>query len=147
MEDKTMMELKNKVCDELDDMSKRISRSTNTSMSDWEKVGELVDIKKNLLKIDMLEDGGYSQAGDWEAMGRGRFGDYSRRYDEGGNSYARRGEHYVRGHYSRARDGMGRYSRDGGEELVEHLDMMLEETDDPRQKEAIKRFKREFEKM
>ena len=74
-------------------------------LSDSIKDGKIaigdVEIIKNMLsgiektyKIEMFEDdGGYSQAGDWEIEGRA----YNR-----GNSYARR-----------KRDSMGRYSRDG----------------------------------
>lgn len=58
-------------------------------------------------------DGEYSQRRGQKRDTRGRYsrdGGYSG-YDDGGESYARRGEHYVRGHYSRADGG---YSRDGG---------------------------------
>lgn len=138
-----------KVCDELKEYGEKLKKGGKMSAGDLEMVGKLIDIKKNIFKTWKLEDeegGGYSQAGDWEAMGRinGRYGD---NYDRG-NSYANRGEHWVRGHYSRAarRDRMGRYSRDGGG-MMEHIDMMLEEEDDPRRKEVIRRFKREMERV
>ena len=91
-----MYELKEKLCQELDE----IARKGELGAGDLEIVHKLTDTIKNLDKIEMLEDDGYSQEG------------YSR---EGGNSYARgssyanRGKHYVRGHYSR--DGRGGYSR------------------------------------
>ena len=85
-----MHELKEKLCDELDE----IARKGELGAGDLEIVHKLTDTIKNLDKIEMLEDdGGYSQAGDWEIEGRA----YNR-----GNSYARR-----------KRDSMGRYSRDG----------------------------------
>lgn len=136
-----------KICDELEEVAKKVEREGKMTAGDLEMVDKLVDIKKNILKTWMLEDdGGYSQAGDWEGMARGHFGDRS--YNDGGNSYANRGQHYVRGHYSRAarRDRMGRYSREGGD-FMEHIDMMLDETNDPREKEIIRRFKRELEKI
>ena len=58
---------------------------------------------KNIDKIEMLEDGGYSE--DTDFMGEGRM--YGTSYD-GGSSYAR-----GRGRNAR-RDSMGRYSRDSG---------------------------------
>lgn len=136
-----------KVCDELEEYGKKLQKDGKMSAGDLEMVNKLIDIKKNILKTWVLEENsGYSQAGDWEAMGRinGRYGDG---YDKG-NSYANRGKHYVRGHYSRAAriDDRGRYSRDGGD-LMEHIDMMMEESDDPREKEIIRRFKRELEKV
>lgn len=140
-----------KVCDELKEVAEKLgkeSKGAKISAGDLEMVNKLIDIKKNILKTWALEeDGGYSQAGDWEAMGRinGRYGDG---YDRG-NSYANRGKHYVRGHYSRARgrDEMGRYSRNGSGDLMEHIDMMMEESDDPREKEIIRRFKKELERV
>lgn len=140
----TMDIILDKICDELEEYSKKLQKDGKMSAGDLEMVGKLVDIKKNILKTEMLEDdGGYSRAGDWEAMGRGRFGDYER-----GNSYANRGEHYVRGHYSRARgrDSMGRYSRDGGD-FMEHIDMMMDEAESPKEKEIIRRFKKELERV
>ena len=79
----------------------------------------------------MLEDGGYSRAGEWEADMRGTYGR--------GSSYARRGTHYVRGHYSR--DGEGdryseRYSRDG---MREHIESMMRDAQDDRTREALRR--------
>ena len=47
-----------------------------------------------------------------------------------GSSYARRGTHYVRGHYSRA---------DSMEHLREQINDMMRETDDDRVKEALRR--------
>ena len=72
-----MHELKEKLCDELDE----IARKGELGAGDLEIIHKLTDTIKNLDKIEMLEDGGYSQAGDWEIEGRA----YNR-----GNSYARR---------------------------------------------------------
>lgn len=148
---KAMDDIMDKVCDELEDAAEKLSRDGKISMSDLEKLGELIDIKKNLLKIEMLEDGGYSQAGDWEA--RGRFGD--RPYDEGGNSYARGQRRDSRGRYSREghggrdmmRDGRGRYSRDGGDDIMEHVDMMMDVAKTPEERELITRFKRQLKEV
>lgn len=133
---KTLEKLRDALCEELDEIAKK----DDMGAGDLEIVHKLTDTIKNIDKICIMdEDGGYSQAGDWEA--KGRFGDMYARdgYRDGGNSYANRGEHYVRGHYSRARDGRGRYSRGGG--LMEHIDMMMEEAETPKEKEIIKRFK------
>lgn len=82
-------ELKEKLCDELEEIAKK----PDMSAGDLETVHKLTDTIKNIDKIDMLEDdGGYSRDGDWMARGT---------YDRG-SSYARR-----------KRDNMGRYSRDG----------------------------------
>ena len=127
-----MHELKEKLCDELEE----IARKGEFSAGDLEAVHKLTDTIKNLDKIEMLEDGGYSQAGDWGIEGRA----YNR-----GNSYARR-----------KRDSMGRYSRDGRmmrggyrdgrmysraeakDEIMEKIEDMMDGAD-PKEKEILRR--------
>lgn len=133
-----MHELKEKLCDELEE----IANKGELGAGDLEIVHKLTDTIKNLDKIEMLEDGGYSQAGDWEIEGRA----YNR-----GNSYARR-----------KRDSMGRYSRDGSimryrdgrmysrADAKEHMMGELEEAMDAattdREKDIIKRAMEQLEK-
>lgn len=110
------------------------------------KMGELDAIKDiassmdHLCNVvqDMEMEGGHSGAG------------YGR-----GSSYANRGQHYVRGHYSRdggrengmsyRRDDRGRYSRgDGRSEMMEHLEMALDSADE-KDRDMIKRMMRQIE--
>ena len=81
---KSLYELEEMLCDELDE----IVGKGELSAGSLDVVHKLTDTIKNIDKIEMLEDDGYSE-------------DY-----EGGSSY-RRGR-------GRKRDSMGRYSRDGG---------------------------------
>lgn len=97
---------------------------------------EITDTIKNLDKICMLEEGGE------------------------GYSSANRGQHYVRGHYSRdggmgrgmdprgystRRDSRGRYSRDDGRsEMMEHLEAALDSATE-QDREDIRRFMRKLE--
>ena len=111
-----LYKLKDKLFDEMNKVSSEISGKPGLNAGDLEYVHMLTDTVKNIDKICMLEeDAGYSEDG-----GEG-----------GGSSYANRGRHYVRGHYSREgggsngggqggyssrRGGGGRggYSRSGG---------------------------------
>lgn len=149
--DRSMEIIMDKVCDIIDDTADKISRGGDPSVAELKEIGDMIGVKKNILKTDYLEGDKYSQAGDWEAMGRGRFGDYSRNYNDSGNSYANRGEHWVRGHYSRAdgrgRGGYRRYSRDGGEDLMEHVDKMMDEAETEEERRLIKRFKKQLEEL
>lgn len=142
---KSMDDLRDKLCVELDE----IARKPDMGAGDLEIAHKLTDTIKNIDKIKCLEeDGGYSQAGDWEMEGRGTYG--------GGSSYANRGKHYVRGHYSRdggmdgvnyssRRDSRGRYSRDDGRsEMMEHLEMAMDSATE-QDKETIRRFMRQLE--
>ena len=124
MSKKAMYELRNMLCDELDELA----RKGDLGAGDLEIAHKLTDTIKNIDKIEMMEDDGYSRdgdysrGGDWQADMRGTYGR--------GSSYARRGTHYVRGHYSRA---------DSMEHLREQINDMMRETDDERVKEALRR--------
>ena len=130
-----MHELKEKLCDELDE----IARKPEMSAGDLETAHKLTDTIKNIDKIDMLEeDGGYSQAGDWEARGNYIRDGYNR-----GSSYANRGKHYVRGHYSRD-DRM--YSRgDAKEHMMMELQEAMNAASSEREREIIRRCMNQLE--
>ena len=135
-----MHELKEKLCKELEE----IANKGELGAGDLEIIHKLTDTIKNLDKIEMLEDGGYSQAGDWEIEGRA----YNR-----GSSYARR-----------KRDSMGRYSRDGRmmrggyrdgrmysraeakDEIMEKIEDMMDDAD-PKEKEILRRAMDQLEKV
>lgn len=134
-----MHELKEKLCDELEEIAKK----GELGAGDLEIVHKLTDTIKNLDKIEMLEDGGYSQAGDWEIEGRA----YNR-----GSSYARR-----------KRDSMGRYSRDGRmmrggyrdgrmysradakDDMMEQMEALMEQAGSEKEREAIRRCMNQLE--
>ena len=129
-----MYELKDKLCKELDE----IARKPEMGAGDLEIIHKLTDTIKNLDKIEMLEDdGGYSQAGDWEIEGRA----YNR-----GNSYSRR-----------KRDSMGRYSRDGRmmrggysrhdakEAMMDQMEDLMAQAGSEKEREAIRRCMNQLE--
>lgn len=128
MSKKSMYDLRDMLCEELDE----IARKGDLGAGDLDIVHKLASTIKNLDKIEMMEDDGYSRDGDysrrysrdgdWDADMRGTYGR--------GSSYARRGTHYVRGHYSRA---------DATENLRSQISDLMHETDDDRVKEALRR--------
>lgn len=85
------------ICDELEDLERKVERGSKLSMAEVQYMDTLAHTKKNLLKGDEMESG-YS-------MDR-----YSRddRYSRAGRMYS---EARGRGRNAR-RDSMGRYSRD-----------------------------------
>lgn len=116
--------LHDKLCAELDDIAKK----SDLGAGDLDILHKLTATIKNIDKIEMFEDSGYSRAGEWEADMRGTYGR--------GNSYANRGKHYVRGHYSRA---------DGKARMRDCLEDMLRDADDDRTREAIRRCMNELD--
>ncbi len=134
-----MHELKEKLCKELDE----IARKPEMGAGDLEIIHKLTDTIKNLDKIEMLEDGGYSQAGDWDD-GRGSYGR--------GSSYANRGKHYVRGHYSRegysneGNSSRGGYSRhDAKEAMMEQMEALMDQAESEKERQAIRRCMSQLE--
>ena len=149
-----MHDLKDLLCAELEDYAEKGKKSGKMSMGDLDSIHKLTDTVKNILKIDMLEDeSGYSEDGAY--MGEGRI--YGTSYDDGmrrgaGYSYAR-----GRGRYAK-RDSMGRYSRDdsymrrdvrnmrdgysrdeGKAYMMQQLEDMMEDAENPAAKEALRR--------
>lgn len=123
----------------------KTAKSGELQAAEIDALHKLTDTIKNIDKICMLEEGGHSQNGGM------------------GYSQANRGQHYVRGHYSREGGNGGGssysggnsyggsnsyrgYSRDGGysqgggrSEMMEHLEMALDSADE-QDREMIKRM-------
>lgn len=153
-----MHKLKEMLMEELYEYEEKAKKATGgkISMQELEKIHKLTDTVKNIDKIEMLEEGGgYSEESRWMADGRM----YGTSYDDG-TSYAR-GRRYAK------RDSMGRYSRDDGmgmhhdggssyarggnmgghggysregakEHMIEKMEAMMEETESPKEREAIR---------
>lgn len=142
---KYLEKLKEALCEELD----KFAKSGDITVNSLEKIHKLTDTIKNIDKIMMLEeDGGYSE---------GYMGD--------GIMY---GSSYARGRRYAKRDSMGRYSKDGGysededyserrigrgysrdeatDRMMTRLGEMMSETDDPKQRETLKKCMRELER-
>lgn len=109
MSKKTLYALKDMLCAELEE----IGQKGEMSAGDLETVHKLTDTIKNIDKITMLEDDGYSRDSDWDVSMRGGYGR--------GSSYARSRRHYVRGHYSRD---------DGREAMMRRMQDMMDEADE-----------------
>ena len=126
-----MHELMKKTCEALEDIE-RSDRLNIMNTADRELVAELVDLKKNILKVQKLEDEmeGYSENGGT---------DYGR-----GSSYT--GGEMNHGHdYSGRRDRRGRYSRnDGRDKMMEYLEKAWDAAPE-RDREGLKRFMHQLE--
>lgn len=64
MSKKAMYDLRNMLCDELDELA----RKGELGAGDLEIAHKLTDTIKNIDKIEMMESEGYSGTGDWEAI-------------------------------------------------------------------------------
>ena len=113
---KAMHDLRDMLCKELDE----IAAKREMNAGDLETVHKLTDTIKNIDKIEMLEDDGYSNDGEWRADMRGSYGR---------NDYTRRGEHYVRSHYSRD---------DGRESMMRKMEEIMRDATGE-QREIIRR--------
>lgn len=135
MED--MRKLKEMLCRELDEFARRDSIESY----DLDTIHKLTDTIKNLDKIEMLEDGGYSQARG--GGNRGGMRTYARDGD-GGNSYGYEDSFGDNDGYSmarRRRDDRGRYSRDDGrDDMVNRLEEMMNRAGSDRDRDDIRRM-------
>lgn len=135
---KKLYELREILCEELDKMAGDISKN-KMSQAHLDVVHKITDTIKNIDKICMLEDGGYSQAGRWQASIDGEYGRRNSYDYNDSNSQTRGGNR--RGGYSR--DGMTYrrgYSRDDAkDEMADRLEDLMYETGDGKTKEAIKK--------
>lgn len=139
-----------KMCESIaEEISKIADKGLTTS--NLETAYKLIDMYKDLKTVEAMEGDGYSQNG------------YSMNGYDNGNSYVRRGEHYVRGHYSRDNgDNYSRYSQakydyrhsraDGDkmrimdsledymQELTDKLEDMINDSDSQEERQTIQRY-------
>lgn len=134
MED--MRKLKDMLCRELDEFSRRDSIESY----DLDTIHKLTDTIKNLDKIEMLEDGGYSQARG--GGNRGGMRTYARDSEGGGYGYEDSfGDNDGYSMARRRRDERGRYSRDDGrDDMVNRLEEMMNRAGSDRDREEIRRM-------
>lgn len=117
---KAMDNLREMLCREVDE----IAEKGELSAGDLQAVHTLTDTIKNILKIEMLEEDGYSRDGysrdgDWRAEGKYSRGRYpSNSYRDGDSYRGYSGRHYVRGHYSR---------EDGTQQMQQRIEELMKD--------------------
>lgn len=136
------------VCDELDDLERKVSKDGKLSMAEVQYMDTLAHAKKNLMKGEEMSEEGYS------GMMYPRYYGDDRSY-RGGRSYAdersyARGDGRGRGRNAR-RDSMGRYSSAGysmaAEDMVDELHELMEKAPDEMTKREFKKFIDKIETM
>jgi len=124
---KHLEDLRDTLCRELDE----IAGKGELSAGALDTVDKLAHTIKNLDKVMMGE--GYSNAGDWYAMGNYGRGMY-------------RDDRYDTSYRGRKRDSMGRYSRtDAREDMADKLRHMMDDAPDSRTREALEKALRSME--
>ena len=123
-------------CDELEELEKKAGEK-GLSAAEVEYADKLTELKKNILKIEMLEDEGYSaEYRDDHGMSRARMSRDGRSYDRS----------YARGRVKR--DSMGRYSRKGSiEDAMWSLGEMMGDIPEEARRDAEKLMKKLEEMM
>ena len=150
---KHLEKLKEALCEELD----KFGKSGDITVNSLDKIHRLTDTIKNIDKIMMLEESeGYSGERGRTHMGGSSYDDdimYSERRGRGRNAkrdsmgrYSSEGGSYEGDDYSERRTGRG-YSRDEATDwMMTRLGEMMSETDDPKQRETLKKCMRELER-
>ena len=133
---------------------KELEEKPALSMGEWQRVQVLTEIKKNILKIKMLEEGdshsydadesyerGYSERRMRDARGR-----YRSSYDgsyEGDDSYE--GRSYRGGSYDGGSYGSSYGHGEGKHEMIRSLRGMLDRCENQKDKEQIHRWIKQLE--
>ena len=150
---KHLEKLKEALCEELD----KFGKSGDITVNSLDKIHRLTDTIKNIDKIMMLEESeGYSEERGRTHMGGSSYDDdimYSERRGRGRNAkrdsmgrYSSEGGSYEGGS-SYERGGQGGYSRNEATDwMMRELGSMMSETDDPKQRETLKKCMRELER-
>lgn len=100
-----------------------------------DRLDKLAHTAKNICKIiEYCENGSGSYGGS-----------YNGSYDGTGSYYSREGGSYARGR-GRARDSMGRYSRDSGE-LVRKMQELMKQAPNEDMRRSLQRITEEIEQM
>lgn len=129
--DKEIMKLKDELMEELAEIGKK-----GVSGANLDAIYKMATAAEKICKMEQMDDGEYSEAGYRRYYRNdGRMGDMTRMPYDGDSSYARRGRHYVRGHYS--------YD-EGKHKMIEQMEELLEEADTEKERETIRRRLREL---
>lgn len=137
------------VCDELDDLERKVSKDGKLSIAEVQYMDTLAHAKKNLMKGEEMSEEGYSGMMYPRYYGDDRMDGSSYR---DGRSYADDrsygdGRSYARG---RRRDSMGRYSRGysmANEDMMDELHELMEKAPDEMTKREFKKFIDKIETM
>jgi hypothetical protein len=119
---KELFGIREMLCEELSEFSGQ----RELSAAELDAIHKLASSIKNIDKIAMFESGDYSRDD-----GYSRDNGYSRDWSSGRTAYNKGSS------YRRKRDSMGRYSRDEGK-AKDLIERMMQDTDDPNVKEALR---------
>lgn len=134
-------------CEELKDLEKKADKGL--SAAEIEYAAKLTELKKNILKIEMLEEGS-----EYSEDNRG--GSYRGSYRNGNNGGNMNGMSY-RGSYARGRgrnarrDSMGRYSSEeysmAADDVIGQLEDMMDTAPDERSRKKIRELINEMKNV
>lgn len=146
-------------CDELKELEKKADKGL--SAAEIEYAAKLTELKKNILKIEMLEeDSEYSEEGRGGSYrGSYRGGNQGGGSNQGGNrgGGSNRGGSYEGGSYARGRgrnarrDSMGRYSSEeysmAADDVIEQLEGMMDTAPDEKSRKKIRELISEMQNV
>ena len=138
MHEDKLYELKEKLLKELEEYA----QNGKYSKEDVETIKYMASAVDHICNIVERDDEGYSERGDGYSRNMGGYyrGDHPRNY--GGGSYAR-----GRGRNAR-RDSMGRYSRDGSNDMmVQQLEDLMQDAPNEQIKQKIQQLVQQIEQM
>lgn len=138
---KALKRMREMICEELE----QVAGMNRISPSSIDYAQKLTDTYKNILKIEMLEEGDYSRAdGEYSNKRYSRSEGYSNdgySRDKGysnDDGYSQRRGHYVRAHYSRD---------DAKSHMVHKLEDLMRSAETDEQRDAIEKCLSQLDNM
>lgn len=147
-----MHNIKDKAKKQLHELDEKLGRMQGNTipMGDIEMLYKLTDIVKNIDKIEMLEEGDYSED-DGISYARGRRGgrrDSMGRYSREGGYSGNDDPYYDDGMGGNSRRPVMHYGRnDAKSQMIEKLEKMMDTAEDETQRQAIHRCMKEIERV
>ena len=144
MKYETLKKLDELLCYQLDDFAKR---DKINSSGELQIIDTTLHAAKNLYKLMDETEGEssyYGMDGGNSRRYSRRGGSYRMSYDD--NSYRDGGSYDDGGSYRRGRDRMGRFVSRSGDDMIERLKDMRDETDDPNERKEFDAFIKSIER-
>lgn len=138
------------VCEELEDLERKVDKSGKLSMTEVQYLDLLAHTKKSLLTAKAMEESGYSNDGYSGARRRDTMGRYM---DSGPNngSYAMNGGSYSRYNDGGSMDGgysNRRYSRDEGKSyMISQLQNLMQNANSQQEREVMQQAMDRLQQM
>lgn len=140
-----MHKLMQYVCDELEELERKVDKSGKLSMAEVQYLDLLAHTKKSLLTAKAMEDSGYSRD---EGYSNARRRDSMGRYMDSGPNQGGSYDPYYDGRSMEGYSGRRMYSRDEGKSnMIRELENLMQNARSPEEREVMQQAMSRLQQM